>query len=82
MFLFALKQRFSTNGALKIDRHQFALQDVGKRHDIDIFQDWSKCFSPGQEVSMSMTFPDVALKTSCPRCGTQGVGEAETETKW
>jgi hypothetical protein len=44
------------NGAEKIDKGEFAIQDIATRRDIDLKADWEICFQPGQRVEMSMVF--------------------------
>jgi len=60
------------NGAQKIERGEFALQDSGTGKDIDLTKDWEFCFLPGQKVDMSMIFNrnqyGVIGNTNCPSC--------------
>jgi hypothetical protein len=42
------------NSAEKIEKGEFAIEDVATRRDIDLNTNWELCFSPGQRVEMSM----------------------------
>jgi hypothetical protein len=44
------------DGAEKIDKGEFVIQDLATKEDIDLADNWEACFRPGQTVEMSMTF--------------------------
>jgi len=44
------------NGAQKIDRKEFVVQDTATKRDINLEDDWDRCFYPGERVNMSMMF--------------------------
>jgi hypothetical protein len=50
------------DGAEKIDKGEFVIQDLATKRDIDLGGNWDVCFRPGQTVEMSMTFHRYAPK--------------------
>lgn len=61
------------NGAKKIERREFAIEDSVTKRDIDLKTKWDVCFFPGQRVEMSMIFRQTNLsyglaEHTCPRC--------------
>jgi hypothetical protein len=73
------------NGAEKIERGEFAIEDAATRRDVNLEDDWETCFSPGQRVNMSMIFrrdcPNYAKRRiSCPNCHYDPVARMETDS--
>ena len=57
------------NGAEKIERGEFAIQDYATKRDINLNTDWEICFTPGQRVVMSMIFQrELVPGITCPKC--------------
>ena len=68
-----LKVNFKKHGSgeEKIDRGEFAIQDVATNQDIDLTSDWDRCFFPGQRVAMSVILELSQLSkysAACPKC--------------
>jgi len=79
-----LRANFKTGQARKkIGRGEFVIQDSLKQRDINILDDWDKCFYPGQRVEMSVVFQRRwQAGNSCPSCGMMCNGSAEADVKW
>jgi hypothetical protein len=57
------------SGATKIANGEFAIQDLTTKRDVDLQLPWKACFSPGQQVAMSMIFNSAkATNMCCPKC--------------
>ena len=73
-FMAVLKARFtsagvSSAGLSKLDNHEFLIQDSRRRRPIDLKNNWSSVFRPGQNIEMSMIFHRFACPPStCPVC--------------
>ena len=54
-------------GSELLESAEFRIYDSKTRERISLKKDWKSCFSPGQEVEMSITFTmDVFYKNLCP----------------
>jgi hypothetical protein len=62
--------RESGDGAEKIDKGEFVMQDLATKRDIDLEGNWEVLFRPGQKVEMSMVF-DRYGPFFCPKCQRQ-----------
>ncbi len=59
------------NGAEKIEKGEFAIEDTITRRDIDLSADWELCFSPGKQVEMSILVIRIqGQNIICPKCYT------------
>lgn len=73
-FMAVLKARFSNAGVssaglVKLDNHEFLIQDSRRARPIDLKKKWPSVFRPGQHVDMSMVFHRFACRPStCPVC--------------
>jgi len=80
-----LQTNFSKTGQTrkKIGRGEFVIQDSLNKRDINILNNWDKCFYPGQQVEMSVVFQRRwQAGSSCPGCGIICDGSIEAEVKW
>jgi hypothetical protein len=80
-----LQANFSKNGQarLKIGRGEFAIQNSATKRDINIYDDWEKCFYPGQRVEMSVIFERRwQTGSTCPGCRMVCEGSTDAEVKW
>jgi len=58
-----------TSRILAPGQGEFAIQDSATKRDVDLSLPWESCFSPGQQVEMSMVFDSVeAFGSGCPKC--------------
>ena len=82
-FMAVLKARFSRNGVTpaglsKLENGDFFIRDTRRRRAIDLNNNWTSVFKPGQNVAMSMIFHRFACPPStCPVC--MEVNEVEDE---
>ena len=74
----------SGSGPAMIDRGEFAIEELGTQHLVDLTAPWDICFYPGQRVVMSMVFKQQETNTtsSCPSCGTDHQETAEKDITW
>ncbi|KAG0652061.1 hypothetical protein D0Z07_1460 [Hyphodiscus hymeniophilus] len=80
-----LQANFSKTGEarMKIGRGEFVIQNSITKRDINISDDWDKCFYPGQRVEMSVVFQRRwQAGSSCPGCGMVCYGSAEADVQW
>jgi hypothetical protein len=81
-----LKVNFKKVGraAEMIEDGDFVIQDSGTKRDIDLGKDWDLCFSPGQQVDMSMIFSRRGWIAGnlCPRCRSECEEAYEEDIKW
>ena len=47
------------NGAEKVEKGEFVIEDEVTGRDIDLTADWELCFSPGQRVEMSIIVTEI-----------------------
>lgn len=68
----------------KIKKREFYLQETATLNCIDLDQDWSHSFSPGQVVDMRMTFelPGSMDSTVCQACGFATAGGVREPDEW
>lgn len=68
------------NGAEKIERGDFVIQDAVSKRDINLRNDWEICFTPGQRVVMSMIISRALVPgVTCPKCHTPNFGAASLQ---
>ena len=73
-FMAVLKARFSkagitSAGLSKLEKGDFLMQDTQRRRPIDLTNNWTSVFRPGQNVDMSMVFHRFACpRSTCPLC--------------
>jgi hypothetical protein len=83
-FLAVLELKLGEKSREKIRKREFYLRESATRHRIDIDQDWSHCFSPGQAIDMMMTFELAGILNSdvCQACGFEAVGNVDESSEW
>ena len=88
-FISVLLIRLKGRGELKIKRGEFVLEHAYSKQDIDLGQDWTSCFHPGQRVNIDMCFiqgesmQDLNHElNSCPGCGFEGMASADRAVDW
>ncbi|KAH6637119.1 hypothetical protein F5144DRAFT_207203 [Chaetomium tenue] len=80
ILIHALKERYSEDGARKVDQGKFAITDAKTSRDIDLRREWKLCFRPGQRVNMSLFFEGIFGKTTtCPSCHAECAGDQDRE---
>lgn len=86
-FMAVMKVRFKQagvkpSGVVKLENHEFSIQDTRRKRFIDITKPWSTVFQPGQKANMSMIFHRFACPPStCPACYGKNEGGGE-EVQW
>ena len=89
-FQSVLEIRFrDLQGALKVRKREYALQDQATGKQIDMQVSWERAFLPGQRINMAMIFKQAAkskhcntTKTTCPKCGRRAKKASDAEIKW
>ncbi len=83
VLIYALKNRYSKHGARKVEQGMFAITDSGTNRDVDLEDEWKRCFRPGQRTNMSLLFEKMlSATTSCPSCRTECIGDLASEVTW